>query len=116
MVELGSSLRCAPQSEPAPWAGRMRTSSGNRESFLCQVSYIIEASVEAAMPSPSRSGRPTLPTNSVSPVNRASGFSGASLAKTSPDMLSGVWPGVSKSFTTARPTAIVSFSLIALCS
>ena len=104
IVETGSSLRWAPHSEPAPWAGRIITLSGSFESLLVQVSNIIEASVEADMSSPIRSGRPTLPMNSVSPVNIANGLSGACLLATSPHMLSGVWPGVSRNLTTASPT------------
>ena len=47
IVETGSSLKCAPQSDPAPWAGRIFTSSDSFDSFFVQVSNIIEASVDA---------------------------------------------------------------------
>jgi len=82
IVELGSSLRCAPQSEPAPCAGRTRAASPAFESFCVHESYSIEASAAADIVPSRRSGLPTLPTKSVSPVKIASGCAPLSGPKT----------------------------------
>jgi hypothetical protein len=76
--------------------------------LFVHVSNIIEANVEAVMPSPSRSGRPTLPMNSVSPDSIANGLFGSCRFATSPHILSGVWPGVARNVSTACPTVNVS--------
>ena len=51
----------------------------------------------------------------VSPVNIAKGSLGICLLAIRPHMLSGVWPGVARNFSTAPPTSSVSPSFKATC-
>lgn len=64
-----------PQAEPAPWPGNNMISSGNYL-ILSIDSYNFSASVSLVINSDftARSGLPTSPKKSVSPVNRYKGF------------------------------------------
>ena len=93
-----------PQAEPAPWAGYTSVSSGNTSSLVCNESYIIPAICSAVWPlAPTRSGRPTSPMNSVSPVSSFAGAPGSAPSDTSTHRLSGVCPGVSRKRRVTRP-------------
>ena len=64
---------------------------------------------------PARSGRPTSPMKSVSPVSTIFGAGPSAVSITRREMLSGVWPGVSSTRRTTWPTRISSPSRTARC-
>ena len=94
MVDELSARMLRPQSEPAPCAGYTSVLSGSVISLWCSESNIMSASCCGVCVG-ERSGRPTSPMNSVSPVNTAQGSSPCSQSVSTRQTLSGVWPGVS---------------------
>ena len=75
MVEVSSVDRFLPHDDPAPWAGITVTSSGSFSSLSWIEWYIARArSLVELSPMLTRSGRPTSPMNSESPVSTAFGL------------------------------------------
>src|SRR5262249_15843189 len=74
-----------PHEEPAPWPRSTSTLSGSVSRRRVKLPYRF-----AAARSPPKSGRPTSPTNSVSPVRTNQGSSPRPRSVTSSEMLSGV--------------------------
>jgi hypothetical protein len=105
MVDDVSFEMLRPQSDPAPCAGYTSTASGSVSSFACSESYSRPAisSAEASAPQ-ARSGRPTSPMNSVSPVSTSRGCADPAVSVTTTHRLSGVWPGVSRKRSRTRPS------------
>ena len=105
MVLLLAPLRALPQRLPAPWAGYTSTSAASGISLSRSEWYICLASssrLAVRLPAFSRrSGRPTSPMKSVSPVNTAT-----SLPSRLSTMLSesGEWPGVFRARKVSLPT------------
>src|SRR5262249_15545473 len=105
MVLVGLPLRPAPQTDPEKWPGKISTSPGSVSSFSWM---LVKSRAAFSRAHPGRSGRPTAPTKSVSPVNTNHGASPRFRSVTRRQMLSGEWPGVWSTFTRVLPSSTSS--------
>src|SRR5262249_35210068 len=99
----GVLLRPVPQTEPETCAGKISRSSGKVSSRVWMLSWSWPAFSRAR---PGRSGRPTAPTNSVSPVSTNQGSVPRRRSVTTRQMLSGVCPGVCRTSRRVLPSSV----------